>query len=382
MLGHQQPNWWPLYFAMSSMGHTLQDLAMKAMVAGNIDVMKTNMETPLGLGIGLADGQASAGPEGDEANLKANILGIYGNLYDFWKAGVYHGVGAAYSSAVEQLISSGQLLYAYKALRYNIAIIPRIRRHWNKKYAPMEPDAGLAWVLYCRGKISLDQFVTYAQYDGWSAEGAATLAKAMEMHPTPLEAFYLYQKGQITLDQRNALYKGGGYPESWWGPITANWYYVPSLYDLTRLADYVELDQTWALQCMKARGMRDSDIAKIWPALQLRPLREEVRNLTTQWTWRIQYGRATAEDAEVAFIGYGVTPKERELVEEYATMKYEDELITEMVDILTWRFRTAKITEEDFRAGLAEIGIRDEKANLIVELELAKGYTGGYTGYS
>ncbi|GAI74269.1 unnamed protein product, partial [marine sediment metagenome] len=57
--------------------------------------------------------------------------------------------------------------------------------------------------------------------------------------------------------------------------------------------------------------------------------------------------------------------KERELLLKKAQMDYEDELITEYVEILQWKFRTAIISAETFLACLISTGIREEKANLI-----------------
>jgi len=376
MLERQQPNFWPAYFAMSQLGHTLQDLAMKAMVAGNIDTMAANINVSLGVGIAQANHQAEAGPEGDADHLRNQITAIYQGLYGFWKSGVWHGVGAAYASAVEQFIASGQLLYAYKTLMYHTAITPRLRRHWNKVYHPMEPSGSMAHILYQRGHYTIDQFKEAAAWDGWSPENAELLLKAMELLPTAREAFYLWTKGLIGLEDRNKLYFSGGYAQRWWEAVTENLYYVPTLYDLTRLADYIELDEIWATKQLRYRGLKDADAAKVLEMLTLRPLREEVRNLTTKWTWRYRYGRATLDEMRDAFTAMGIRKKERDLLLTKAEMDYEDELIDEWVEILRWRFRTAMITEKEFLDGLTELEIRAEKANLIVELEKAQGYLG------
>ncbi|MBA7646865.1 hypothetical protein ES703_54631 [subsurface metagenome] len=129
---------------------------------------------------------------------------------------------------------------------------------------------------------------------------------------------------------------------------------------------------------MKRRGVSDKDKAKIWEMLQIRPLREEVRELTRAWTVRMQFGRTTLETLEQEFIALGVKTKERELLLKKAQMDYEDELITEYVEVLQWKFRTAIISAETFLAALISTGIREEKANLIVEVEQAKGYYGYY----
>jgi len=374
----QGPNLWPVYFGARMAAQTLQDIAKNIMVGNDIMEIKENIGGLLSTGFEAAAASKKAGPTGDVSAVRAAIETIYGGLYDNWKAGVLKGVGGAYSSAMDNFLAAGQLIYAYKTLMYHTAITPRMRRHWNTVFTPMVPNASMAYVLYKRGIFTLEQFNTHAAMDGWDENGAAQLLEAMTLLPSPREAFYLWTKGLITQAQRDALYTAGGYAPEWHMALNENWMYTPSIYDMVRMADFLELDQIWVMDILKRRGVRDKDRAKIWEMLQKRPLREEIRDLTTKWTWRMQYGRATQDEMDTALIELGIRAKERELLLEKAAMDYEDELITEWVEILTWRFRTAVITEEAFLEGLITLGIRQEKANLIVEVEKAKGYYGYY----
>ena len=465
-MGRQGPSMWPVYFGARMAAQQIQDLAMKGMQVADIDQIKKNISGLLTTGLGAADAAKAGGDTGDIANLKDSIERMYGGLYDNWKAGIWKGVGGAYSSAMDNFMNVGQLVYSYKTLAYHTGVTPRMRRHWMKVYTPTVPDATMAFTLLLRGKISDKQFEEYASFDGWDKKGIQFLRDAWEARPniltayklmmrgrisvdewtkyvklynwpkgwdvklsqlyeslptareayylwtkklidtkdrdalyhsaainpewyekitanwrtvpTPKEAFYLHTKGLIDKAQRDGLYQWAGYDKAWNEIITGNWQYVPSIYDLLRIADSVEIDQIWALDVMKRRGVSDKDKAKIWEMLQIRPLREEVRELTRAWTVRMQFGRTTLETLEQEFIALGVKTKERELLLKKAQMDYEDELITEYVEVLQWKFRTAIISAETFLAALISTGIREEKANLIVEVEQAKGYYGYY----
>ncbi|MBA7652695.1 hypothetical protein ES703_60534 [subsurface metagenome] len=457
---------WPVYFAARMAAQTIQDLGMKALQVDDIDLIKKNISGFLTTGLGAADAAKKGGDTGDIANLKETIEKLYGGLYDNWKAGIWKGVGAAYSSAMDNFMNVGQLVYAYKTLAYHTAITPRMRRWWNKIYTPTIPDTATAYNLMLRGKITDKQFDTYASYDGWDKKNVGLIKEAwktipntraafqlqargvidwkeyiallkanawpdgwekkiyqlfealpspreafhlwtkklidtkerdglyhaagidpgryeiittnLKKVPTAKEAFYLWTKGLLDKTQRDGIYQWNAYDPAWNEIITANWHYVPTIYDLLRIADSVELDQIWALDVMKRRGVLDKDKAKIWEMLQMRPLREEVRELTKAWTIRMKFGRATLEELEEEFISLGIKTKERELLLKKAQMDYEDELITEYVEVLTWKFRTAIISADTFLASLISTGIREEKANLIVELQQAMGYYGYY----
>lgn len=418
----QSPNMWPVYFGARMAAQTVQDLLMKKMQTEDIELLKQNIDLMLGTSFTAAYEQKAGGDTGDVTKLRSTLETLYTGLYDNWKAGIWKGVGAAYSNAIDNFLNTGQLLYAYKTLMYHTAITPRMRRQWMKTFTPTVPNASMAYILFKRGKITESEFKTYCSYEGWDGKGIDQLRasweavptvyvafelmmrgeltrkqfeeyvdlhswpaewrdllyRLMERLPTPHEAFYLWTKGLIDRAARDELYKAGGFDESWHQTITDNWYYTPTLYDLVRMADYIELDQIWAADVMTRRGIKTADQAKIWEMLQLRPLREETRAVTTKWIWRMRYGRTTLETLDDEFKSLGIKTKERELLLMKAQMDYEDELIDEMIEVLRWRFRTAIITEAQFLNGLLDLEIRQEKANLIVEEEKARGYYGYY----
>ena len=375
----RSPSMWPVYFGARMAAQTIQDLLMKKMQTEDIGLLKKNLDLMLGFDFGAAYRQQAGGPTGDVGALKASIKNIMGGLYDNWRAGIWRGVGGAYSSAMDNLIASGQLIYAYKVLAYHTAVTPRMRRHWNRTFTPMVPTASMAYILYRRGRFNYADFVTHASYDGWDKEGADQLLAAMELLPSPREAFYLWKKNQIGTAERNAYYLAGGYDSRYHNMITENWYRVPSFYDLMRLADYIELDQIWTVMQLRKGGWKDTDIGKIWPALRDRPVRDEIRAITSKWLWRHQHGRATLDMLSDVFMDLGIRVRERELLLYKAEMDYEDELVDEMAEILRWRFRGGAITDKEYMEGLmVDCGIREPKANLIVDLEKAKGYTGYY----
>ena len=378
----EHPNLWPVYFGARMASHAVQDVAMKLIQWHSVDQLKQNLPIMLGAGLDTAAEQVAAGPTGDVAALRDDLERLYGGLYDNWAAGIFEGMGGAYSTAMDRLINTGQFLYAYKTLAYHTAVTPRLRRHWNKTYTPMVPDASMAWVLHRRGWFTYGQYEEHAAMDGWSKEGADQLNKDMLHIPNPREAFFLWTKGQIDKEQLHSLYFAGGFDAEWHDKLTENYQYLPSIYDLTRIADSVELDPIWALDVMTRRGVKTRDMAKIWEMLQIRPLREEIRSLTTLSVYARRYGYWSHDDLDEYLVDLKLKSKERELINDYGDLSYEIELKEEWIEILRWRFRTATITEAQFMEGLTDpegpVAMLEEKANLIVEAEKARGYSGYY----
>lgn len=240
------------------------------------------------------------------------------------------------------------------------------------------PNAHEAFWMWKKGIILKDVRNAYYKAQGYPAALSEKLTENMEQLPTAAEAFYLWKKGLITVGQRNLYYRANGYPDMLWAKLTTNMEYTPTLYDLIRLADDYEIDTIWATKKLTERGVKDTDIPKIIDYLKYRPLREEVRGLVNKLVWRYEYGRISLTELEAELDKLPIGPTEKDLTIDLAEMKYEDELVNEQMEIYKWRFRMGWITEEDYLNGLLDLGIREEKANLIVETEKAQGYFGYY----
>jgi len=274
-------------------------------------------------------------------------------------------------------ISSADLTALFKADGY----MPTYQKIVSSLYEriPMPRDAFNALM---RGFIDRKQFDTLISMNEWQDGMADFLYEIYLRQPSPHEAFYMWTKNIITLKQRDELYKANGYDSEWHNKMTANYYYVPTVYDLTRIADYVEMDLIWATKILKERGLRDKDISKITAMLKIRPLRDEIRRQIAIWVKRYRYGWVTPTQLEASLQEYleggYIQATEKTLTVEEAELNYEDELMTEKIEIYSWYYKTAVISEEELLEDFLDLGIREEKANLMVEVLKAQGYYGYY----
>lgn len=240
------------------------------------------------------------------------------------------------------------------------------------------PTAKEAFWLHKKGLITLpvrDKLYTAAGYDkAWHS----MITTNWENLPSAKEAFYLHRKNLIKLADRNKLYAADGYAPEWWPIITGNWEYVPTLYDLTRIADYIEVDVIWATKILKKRGLTDEDIAKIMEYLKLRPLREELRSITTELLYQRRMGYITPTLFSTEIEELGLRSTERGLLEDLGTLYYERELLEERIDVLKEYYKSGAITEDQLLQSFLDLGIMAEKANLMVEELKAMGYPGYY----
>lgn len=239
-----------------------------------------------------------------------------------------------------------------------------------------------AHTLQMRGYIDQKTYESYVYKNEWEDGSASLLDSLLQKLPSERVAFYMWAKGIIDTSQRDALYLAAGYTKEWHSKLTENNYYVPSVYDLTRIADFVEIDNIWATKVLKERGVRDRDITKILAMLKVRPLRDEIRRQIAIWVKRYRYGWVTPTQLDTALQEYvddgWIQSSEKTFTVQEAELNWEDELMTEQIDIFKWYFKTALITDTDLHEDLLALGIREEKVNLMVEDLKAQGYYGYY----
>lgn len=383
---HKRSYMWPAIFLGSRISSAVGDILRKVTQDQALRTVEDAKNLWRSQGFTTMSEFGKAGPRGRIDLLLQEIYDQHEILDPLLNAGVMAGLGGTLENYAETFMATGQLHYAYKTLAYHIAITPKMRRYWNYLYAPNWPSFSQAHEYYRRSKLpglskmkwTEADVIEAGRMDGWSEGQVKELITSMYATPSPREAFYMWKKGRIGLDERNAYWEARGWPRDLWDTMEDNYAYNPSLYDLTRIADTTGLPQTWTLKKLKRIGMLDEDRARMWEMLKVRPIRDEQRAITTVWTWRYKYGRCTYDELSSALTDLNVSAPEIELLLEKAELDYEDELINEWIEVLTWRFRNAQINEAEFLAGLENLGIRHEKANLMVEQEKAKGYMGGY----
>jgi hypothetical protein len=316
--------------------------------------------------------------EGNIGVLRAELEAQLDLLKLGLQAGVWAGMGSTFASIAEKWMGTGQLLTAYKTLALNTALIPRQQRRYNRYWRPTYPSFRTAFELWIRGHISESELKDALAYEGWPDKYLQGLIDIYDRDPSYTTAFYMWRKGSISKDEVFNRMKEQGYLSQWHEALLENEWYVPTLYDLCRLADYVEVPETWAVNVLRRRGLKDEDIAVIYPMLKVRYLREEQRALTNKWLWRYRYGLASDSELENALISLGVKAKERELLIAKAKMDYEDELNEEKRNVCTAQYRAGVISYDEYIACLEATGMAHEKANVMADYEEASGYGGYY----
>lgn len=242
-------------------------------------------------------------------------------------------------------------------------------RYWRKTLAPNPPTTEEALRLLRHGKISLQEWVKLKREEsGVTEDYAYKIFDTLYRIPDEYTLYKMYKRGIITFDQYINYMKCLGYKEDMIDYLYDSMAYVPSFYDLTRLADYVPLDTLYISEVLKKNGVPEADIPRLTTYLQRRPLREETRSVLGRLLFEYSMGRITKEYMLSQFDTLGILPAEKSLYEYWADLQYRDNLMDLQIDIIQEKVKKGYYTtQEDIKNDLVALGLVEEYANLLAE---------------
>lgn len=245
--------------------------------------------------------------------------------------------------------------------------LEKISRYWNKVLGWNNPTVNETLEMFRRGLISFEEHVANIQESlGYDAEDARKVAQTQFKTLSLREAFIAYKRGLISLEQFKALYKANGYDEKDFSLIYNLLLEIPSVSDLIRICDYVELPASYIEETLRKNGFSETAINYIKTAIARRPLREEMRSLTTLLNYNYYRGYMSHEDYVNALNKLRILPEEKTLNMMYAGYRREQYKLELMIDIVEQKTRKGYYkTINEIEDALVNIGVERDIANLM-----------------
>jgi len=195
----------------------------------------------------------------------------------------------------------------------------------------------------------------------------------------------------ISRDEWAQIHRWAGWREAWIDAHYASMDREPSVMDLVRIADNVELDPNWARAQLAQANFRQPEIEQLMRALQRRPVMDEVRIVRQQLLYYYRDGVLSREDLVKSLNAMGHQRAEVELLTQAADVmrarkdqadtanavlddaKAEASELRALVkarrDVLVEAYRRDLITDEDLVAGLLDLGMSQDLAGATLALE-------------
>jgi hypothetical protein len=187
------------------------------------------------------------------------------------------------------------------------------------------------------------------------------------LKPDPFTLFGLYTRGYITREVlKSELAYVTGYPDHYINGLIDIFEYNPSIFDLLRMADYVELTDDFIRRSLTVLGVKEPYFSILFTLIKRRPLREEIRSNVTQLITAYSKGFISRDFLSLALDNLGLQPKEKELMLTYADNKRTYEIIDEKIYILRTAYQKGLINKATLDSELTKLGLQREWINLII----------------
>jgi len=248
-------------------------------------------------------------------------------------------------------------------------LLDNATRYWHRTLTPNPPKVSDATKLVHFGKMDRSTWVRLKQEeDGIPREDADKLFETIFTQLSAFDVVKLYRRGVISYGELETRLRRLGYAREDVPLVLKATEYIPSFYDLTRLADYVPLSPIYIRDVLKANGVRDEDIPRLVSYLSRRPLREETRSVLSQLVYEFSKGRLSERDLTEAYEKLGLLAEERKLYDYLAKLRYRSNLMELQLDIVEQKAKKGAYTsKEEIVAELVRLGWVEEFANLIAE---------------
>jgi len=364
-----------IYSIISAQAGGVSDAILRVLAGTKLDDFKTAIDDLLNWYDTLATESAKKKTYKQLAEVKEavwnNIVADTKRLIDTWKAGLGLQMGTAYMSLEETYMGVPQLVSMYKTEQLDASVRPRLERYWRATYTPNIPNSVLAFRMLMEGKLSRTEFNDFCLQEGWSTDYHDKLYAVYDRDPDEYLAFSMFKRGLISEAKMKELFRIRGYDASYDSILYQALHRRPSFRELTNLADYVVLPDLWVREVFRAQGYLETDINYMALAIQKRPLREEVRSIAGRLVWQFQIGRLDITEVKKSLEALGLLPNEVSLWLEWAHLRYYDELLDEKLAIIEARVDAGDpdfTTQEEIKDAIVDLGVLEEKANLMAEL--------------
>lgn len=262
----------------------------------------------------------------------------------------------------------------FSAIINNAFVVPL--GYWvNYTFGMHYPSPNTMFQLYLRGLETEENAKLALRYDGYNQNFAEKLFKLQFKLPSLKDAFRWWRKGIISEQEYLKYAKADGWAVEEVKRWSDDLYFDESPYDLMRLADVVELPESWLRKKLENCGM-DEESVRVWlKLLQLRPLRSEQMSYASILRNYVAEGLMSLDEFETELKTMQFSVREIEIYKDMAQRLYAKNILKLKTTAYIYLYRKNQINENELLERLVAAGVDKLYAFYLVVLEAArKGY--------
>lgn len=190
--------------------------------------------------------------------------------------------------------------------------------------------------------------------------------------PEPKLADDMYFEGNISEEEWYRIYGYHGWKqhhaEAWFKTMDRE----PSTYDLIRIADSTEIDETWSYGQLAESNYRPTEIEHLLEAIRRRPVMDEIKMFRSELIRAYASGDLSKGELVGGLAETFHKPAETAILLKLADLLYRKELIKKLIAIHIAAYHKDQETESELRDNVMGLLKDPDRVNAIVTLERLK----------
>ncbi|MDD3523847.1 MAG: hypothetical protein PHQ41_04020 [Candidatus Cloacimonetes bacterium] len=213
-----------------------------------------------------------------------------------------------------------------------------------------------------------DDIVPYAEKGGVSEEFMRMHWRAHWNLPSPNQAYEMYHRGFIAIDDLRALLKAADYAPGYIDGMVGIASTPYTRVDARRMYDAGVLDDAGYTRALKDLGYDDEKAGHLLEFARSDGASKEKDLSMTQMLKAYSLGKVATADIITYLVGTGYDAEEAALLVELEDAKKDETILKEKVAVLDWYYARGDISDSEYLDALASEAIPRVKANYYLSL--------------
>jgi len=187
--------------------------------------------------------------------------------------------------------------------------------------------------------------------------------------PREMDLQIMAVKPDISLETFRQGMKYQGYTDFWIDAFERTMFHEPSYFELSMLGEDEAATVDWLFTKARRSGYTEEDARVFVSSMIKKVTRDQRKEYYKQAFNAYKEGYISGEQFKEHLDHLDIRPEAKELATKAAQMAYQSDLNKELITVYRKSFSDDLTTEGEFMASLSALGLSDERAWIIVELE-------------
>lgn len=300
-------------------------------------------------------------------------IGLYviGIVAEIASAGQIEGVTDAVRGFVEGS-AWDQVATEIPMIEYEAKLLKPLRYYYNREFTPEIPGMGDLVHFRVKEAITQEEFVEFALLQGYAQRYSDAYWDAHWLLPSPGQAYDMEARGEITVPELEELLTFADFDPRYRAQMMAIRFTLPGRVDLRRMYEAGDIDFSTMAKRMRHRGYSEDDAELVAKAQAWETMSSNIGLLMTNLKNDLKRGWISEDEYKAGLMELGIPDLVREYQISDGLADRDREELEELKGALIQAFRKDLMDSSELSDRLAVIGLEPWKVQSILAQELIK----------